>query len=243
MSKSNPFEQYFRDFVASFGGTVLDEAPTGKTADYLFKDWNVIAELKTMLEDSSDEMNKKIGAVVNDWTRETGQLPTGTVAGSQYIVEMKSVEPEIVSKWFNMLRQAVERYIKEADHQIRDTKIREQMPNARGIILIGNLFNKYHNEPEDFRRIVADILRKKGSNGELRFPHIQGAVYFSAGEVKSAKENMYFWTPMQMKRTPDEDVTDIVNFQRNLRQCWYEYITQTTGIQIRQHNSDNSSVS
>lgn len=104
--------------------------------------------------------------------------------------------------------------------------------------MISNTSNTYHNDPVGFRLILGNLLSKRDPRGALRYPHIQGAVFFSWKDVKSLKEDMYFWAPLQMKQTPDEDVSDIINFQRDLQQGWYRFITEATGTEIRQHYKD-----
>jgi hypothetical protein len=238
MSDHNQFELYFKSFVESFGGTVLREAQDGKTADFLFSRYNVVAELKTLLVDSTPEMNKKVGQILGKWMTASSRLPTQTVEDGKFIFEMRSVEPEIAQEWINLLRQQVERLVKEANSQIADTKRRENLPSARGILLVSNTSNIYHNDPRGFRLILGNLLCKRTPEGSLRYPDIQGAVFFSAQGVKSLKENMYFWTPLQMKRSEDDDVSDIVSFQADLRDGWYRFITETTGIEVRQHFTD-----
>jgi hypothetical protein len=216
MSKLSSFEIFFRSFVEWFGGTVLiKEAPVGKTADYLFMQYSVIAELKTLLEDSTSEMNERVKKMIVSWMAESDSLPTHTIEDGKIIFELRSVEVDIAYKWVDHLRQQVERLVKEANSQIAETKRRENLPNARGILLIHNTSNTYHNDPRGYRDILGSLLKKHDPHGSLRYPHIQGAVYFSK-DVKSVKENMPFWTPLQMKQAPDEDVSDIIKFQRDL---------------------------
>lgn len=232
------FEPFFHSFVEWFGGTVLQEAPEGKTADYLFKKYNVIAELKTMLEDSTFPMNEKVKIIISEWMTTYHRFPTHTSKGGNVVIELGSTEPEIARKWINLLRQQIERLVSAANSQIADTKRRENLPDARGILLISNTSNLYHNDPKGFGLILGNLLSKVDSKGALRYPDIQGAVYFSSKDVKSVNEDMYFWCPLQMKRTPDEDVSDIVAFQRDLQQGWYRFITEATGTKIRQHWTD-----
>ena len=238
MSKHNQFEMYFRSFVEHFGGTVLKEAKEGKTADFLFSQYNVVAELKTLLVDSSPEMNEKVRLILSEWMAESSQLPTHTIKDGKFIIEMRSVESEIARKWLELLRQQVERLVKEANSQIADTKRRENLPSAKGLLLISNTSNTYHNDPKGFRLILGNLLSKRTPEGRLRYQDIQGAVFFSFQDVKSVNEGMYFWTPLQMKNREDDDVSDIAKFQADLRDGWYRFITETTGIEVRQHYTD-----
>ena len=217
MSKLSPFEISFQTFVKRFGGTVLEEAPVGKTADYLFVQYNVVAELKTLLEDGKPDMDEKVKKIINAWMAESDSLPTHTMEDGKIIFALQSVEADIARKWVGRLRQQVERLVKDANSQIADTKCRQNLPHARGILLIHNTSNTYHNDPRGYRDILGSLLKKHDPHGALRYPHLQGAVFFSK-DVTSVKEDMYFWSPLQMKRTPDEDVSDIKKFQRDLQQ-------------------------
>jgi hypothetical protein len=236
MDHRKEFENFFQGLVRSLGGVVLDEAEEGRTADFKFIEDNVIAELKTMFVDTSDETNKKVVTVVGEWIRKNGRMPSGTIIeGNQVFYQLATIEPEIAQKWLNILRQYAERQVKDANAQIAETKVRESMPTARGVLFICNPNNTYHNDPESYRQLLGNILRKRRQDGSLRYPHIQGVVYFSTNEVKSAREDGYFWTPLQMQARPDEDISDIVAFQRKMRDGFYKYITDTLGIEIRQH--------
>jgi hypothetical protein len=230
----NQFELIFQDFVRWFGGNVLSEAYVGKTADYLFTQYGVIAELKTMSKDSTDDINNKVKMMCVKWMVESGTIPTHTIEDSKLVSRISSVEGGIAGPWLDLLRQQIERLVKDANSQIADSKLREGLPSARGILLIANTGNHYHNEPKSLRLLLASILKKRSPSGELRYPHIQGAVFFSAGDVKSASVDAHFWASLQMKSSPDSDVSDIVKFQHDLQQAWYRFITERTGVRIRQ---------
>jgi hypothetical protein len=131
--------------------------------------------------------------------------------------------------------------VRDSNRQVRDTKIRMGLPAAKGMILIANQSNFYHDHPDSFRRLIAEILRKRTNSGALRYPHINAAVYFSFQGVMSRDEGMNFWANLQMKQAPDEDVSSIIRFQKHLQQAFYQYIEKTTGIKVRQHARTASS--
>ena len=239
MNQQRELEADFQRCVRSIGGIVLDEAKSGKTADFKFPKDNVIAELKTMLVDTSEKLNGRVKAITEDWNKANGRLPAGIgfERGQPYF-ELAAIEPEIAEKWIDLLRQDVERQVKDANAQIAETKIREGMPSARGIIIICNTNNTYHRHPESYRLLIASILRKRNQKGELRYPHINGAVYFSWKNVKGINFDGYFWTPLQAQHYADEDVSDVVAFQRRLRDGWYKYLGDTHGITVRQHETE-----
>jgi hypothetical protein len=234
--KKNTFEAIFHDFVEWFGGEVLPEAPEGHTADYLFRKQKIIAELKTMTVDQTVDADRKLTPYVEQWAKKHNRMPEGIQVGGKYVVEIKNMPPEIQAVWMKMLKTPAEDLIKQANRQIRDTKERLSMPKAKGMILIANEANTYHNNPDDYRRLMGEILRKRTSTGKLRFDHIHAGIYFSpVGGVKSREEGMFFWANLQMKRRRNANLTSIKTFQKALQQGWYKYIEDNLGIKVRQH--------
>jgi hypothetical protein len=229
--KSNPFETLFREFVQDFGGEVLPEALSGHTADYSFPADNIVAELKTLTEDATGKMKQKLQPIVGAWIRENGKLPEGFVDGNQYIMELKSIPAEIAQHWLRLLRVPADHLISDANRQIRDTKERLNLPLAKGLILIANEANYYHNDPESYRLILANILRKRMPDGSPRFAHLHGAVYFSPlGGIQTRSEGMYFWANLI-----DDHETPTATFQRRLREGWYAFL-EKTGTRVRQYS-------
>jgi len=235
VKKLNPFESFFHEFVKDFGGEVLPEAQDGCTADYFFRSQNIIAELKTLTVDQTEEMNRKLTPRVLEWVRKNGHIPRGCIQGRERSVVFKNMPREIQIFWLNLLKASVEGWVCDANRQIRDTKHRMNVRSAKGMMLIANGANVYHDDPDSFRRIIAEVLRKRTPTGGLRFPHINAAVYFSFDNVKGRDDGMYFWCPLQMKQTPEEDTSPIATFQAELQQGWYKYIQKFTGIEVRQH--------
>src|ERR1700731_2423569 len=86
--KNNPFEAVFHDFIRHFGGEVLPEAPDGRTADYLFREQKIIAELKTMTVDQTEDADRKLTPYVEEWARNHNRMPTRTQVYLQYVVEL-----------------------------------------------------------------------------------------------------------------------------------------------------------
>jgi len=230
VKKLNPFESFFCEFVKDFGGEVLPEAQDGYTADYLFRSQNIIAELKTLTVDQTDDINRKLTPKVLEWIRKNGQIPTGLIKDREHIVAFKDMPSEIQLCWLKLLKASVEGLVRDANRQIRDTKHRMHLHSSRGMMLIANGSNLYHDHPDSFRRLIAEVLRKRTPTGDLRFPHINGAVYFSFDDVKSRDERMYFWANLQMKHAPDEDTSPVATFQAELQQGWF------IGIEVRQHS-------
>jgi hypothetical protein len=224
VTKPGTFEYLFADFVEAFGGIVLPEAETGKTADYLFDKYNVIAELKTLLNDSTAEMSSKVMKLLEDWNGDLQSVPfEHGPKGNQLAIS--NAPPEIAKKWVAMIIQQVERLVHDANKQIADTKAREGLMTARGVLLIANPKNAYHSDPESYKQILVNILQKKDGAGIQRYSHINACVYFAAGDIIS--ERGYFWANIIMQKTPDEDISDLKTFQDDLNLGLNSYVRNT----------------
>jgi DNA phosphorothioation-dependent restriction protein DptG len=103
-------------------------------------------------------------------------------------------------------------------------KRRLNTPDSKGLLLIFNQGNPLHNRPKDFRLLLVSVLRKRKPNKERKFPHIHGLEYFSYETVKTERENMSFWAPVQIQSEPNEDVTQMKGFQKELQQGWYSLV-------------------
>jgi hypothetical protein len=231
MAKKNEFEKLFRRFVVEFGGEVLPEPSDTMIADYVFRKHNIIAELKCLMEDQTDAMNQKVTQVVQDWWRKHGKIPAGY--DSSKPLEIATVPKEIADRWVEILKAPIENFIRHANGQIRETKLRLNMPDGKGLLLIFNQGNPLHNRPQDFRLLTASVLRKRDKDKVRRFPHIHGLVYFSYDTVKTEKENMNFWAALQLAEG-NEDVTPMEDFQKHLQQAWYAFVEKNWGKTVRQ---------
>jgi tRNA G26 N,N-dimethylase Trm1 len=58
-------------------------------------------------------------------------------------------------------------------------------------------------------------------------------VYFSFETVKSEREQMSFWAPMQVREKVSENVTPMQTFQRELRDAWYSFVETHFGKKVR----------
>ena len=229
----NEFEAVFSEFVTEFGGEVLPELSDTKTADYLFREENIVAELKCLMRNQTEDMNNKVARVAHDWVKKHKKLPPGY---DGKVLEIAKAPKEISDRWLEIFKAPLENFIRDANRQIRETKRRLNTPDAKGLLLIFNQGNPLHNRPQDFRLLLVSVLRKRKPNRERKFPHIHGLVYFSFETVKTEKEKMSFWAPVQLQNEPNEDVTQMKDFQKDLQQGWYAFVEKNSGRIVRQHS-------
>jgi len=228
------FEGVFKEFVTGFGGEVLPETPGSKTADYLFRQQNTIAELKCLMEDQTDATDKKVKEMALEWIRKNGALPEYDGA----YISIATAPKEMADEWLRILKAPIERVIGSANRQIRETKKHLNRPDALGLLFVFNQANPLHDHPKDFRLLLGEVLCKRDSTRQLRFPHIDGVVYFSFETVKSDPEQMSFWAPMQLRETLEQDVTAMQTFQRQLRDAWYAFVETHFGKKVRNTDID-----
>jgi hypothetical protein len=236
VTQHSQFEDIFRTFVEEFGGEVLPEPCDVKTADYLFRKQNIVAELKCLVQDQTEKINRKLNPVVNNWIKKNGRNPPGWFENGKYIIEIRDAPTEIRDAWLNMLVTSLSDLIAEANRQIRATIQREKLTNAKGMVLIFNEGNVLHSRPEDYKQLLVHVVTKKATGGKgRRFPYIHAAIYFSFETIKHPTQNMSFWAGIQIQVSQDDNVTPIRQFQKELQQAWYLYIEKTTGRIVRNH--------
>jgi hypothetical protein len=233
LAMKNDFEVAFKQFVTGFGGEVLLETSDSKVADYLFREQNIVAELKCLMQDQTDAMNQKVVQITLEWIKTHNKFPPGY---SGEFLEIAKVPREISDRWLDVLRSPIENFVRDANRQIRETKKLLNISDAKGLVLIFNQGNPLHNRPNDFRKLIESVLRKRDSRRNLRFTNIHGVVYFSFETVKSESEQMSFWAPMQVREKLTEDVMPMRTFQRELRDAWYAFVGTHFGKKVRQYD-------
>ncbi len=205
-----------------------------RTADYHFPTHNVIAELKTLMQDSTAKMNAMMLEAIKEWGGDPRTIPMATDEnGLHYVTE---VPEEISKRWLAKHFTEVEKHVRAADEQIAQTKDRFNLPSNKGIILISNASNPYHDNPKAYRELLGVLTVKKNASGERRYPNIDGGVYFS-DKLPSRAEKMPFWAPFHIEE-PDNKNEELSAFMLAMRTHWYQYIEKTTGVTVRQHYTD-----
>jgi hypothetical protein len=217
-SDQEAFETVFGRFIEAIGGEILAEGPE-ETADFLFRVEKIVVELKTLQRDSRDEHAKKLAALMATWAKRGLLWVIGRT-----VVNLRNVHPQAQREWLDLLETPIEGIIRKANRQIRSTKMRERLPDAKGLLLIVNDGNFLVGVPEEFMTLVARVLQKRTRSGEPKFPHIRGVVYFSYRIVAAGEKNL-FWLPGTIEPAADS-VMQI--FQSRLRTEWVAYFSRIT---------------
>jgi len=221
----NHFETIFCRFIESIGGDVV-ACSEEESADFVFREDKVVIELKTIERDQRFEHAQRLGALANDWGKRGRIRVHGTT-----VLDLQHLHPECQREWLHLLKGPIEGIIRKAHRQIRSTKSRETLPDAKGLLLILNDGNFLHTAPTVFMNLVARVLQKKAPGGGRKFPEVRGVVYFSF-RVAAAGESNLFW--VQGTIEPEED-SALQAFQTRLRREWYAHFARLIGRPVSEN--------
>ena len=110
------FEALFRAFVKDFGGEVLPEGRQ-RSADYFFRPYNVVAELKCLVVDQTLDTLKKLGALID---QRRAALPPQP--GPADILRLFECSETFRQGWGKVLLAPIENLIRDANRQIRQRR-------------------------------------------------------------------------------------------------------------------------
>lgn len=129
------FDEFVREFKGEHVSELLPSNPL-ENADYLFRNDYVVAELKCLEKDilRNDNFSSKLNALYDTWVRKrlvrqrsgVFELNTGTLP------------LECQREVHGLLKAPIERTIKKANRQIRQTKKYFEVPDATGLLLLAN---------------------------------------------------------------------------------------------------------
>src|SRR6266567_7159531 len=133
-------ESSFNEFVKEFNGELVSELlpanPSFDNADYLFRNDNVVAELKCLEKDILDgiDFKAKLNVLYDTWVRKGLVRPAwGTVE-----INTATLPIQCQQEIHSIIKNPIERTIKKANRQIRETKEHFNLPNAAGLLLLAN---------------------------------------------------------------------------------------------------------
>jgi hypothetical protein len=216
-----------RAAIAAGGARVSDELPRntnlGKNADFVFRDENVIAELKCLVHDPRDaeRFKSNIDEKFKKWVIE-GKIPPffGTV-----VANLRDLPLECALETISLLKKPFNRLIAEANKQIKSTKRLLAMPNARGLLILiqsgdyfvppNTIFDMVNRcLPDRYNRSVDDIIH---ANADM--PAIQPA---------NGNRHAFFFHACR-------DVQNPIPLQLvdRLQHCWQVELEQRIGGKLR----------
>lgn len=190
--------QLFGRMVVEMGGEVLPGFNDARCADFLFRQKNMIVEMKILDQQAHNERAAKMEALVNIWVQR-GLLEVDGKAR----IEVPKLPPVCQQEWFDVLKSSAENLVRNANRQIRATKQRLGLQNAKGVFLIRNEGNMLHCSPEVYLTLVAGMLAKWKQAAQPRLFHVQAAVYFSL-KSPTGPQSLPFWAAGQVDMEDEE---------------------------------------
>jgi hypothetical protein len=113
-------------------------------------------ELKTLERDARVEHAQKLGGLAIAWGRRGRVRVYGTT-----VMDLQTIHPECQLEWLDLLENPIEWIFRKANSQIRSTKRRENLPDAKGLLLIPNDGNLLHTAPIVFMNLVAGVCTRR----------------------------------------------------------------------------------
>ena len=214
-----PAEETFNRFVKNFGGQKISDLlpgdPKFPNADYLFRNENVIAELKTLQTDfgATDSFRDKHIELVKKYLSENRMNLSS-------IFHSAGMPKEYVDDLLRLFRPALGRILKKANKQLKGTKRELSLANTAGILLLIN-DDFLSLEPQFITPIIHEHITHS-------YKSIDASVYLTLNHYVEIPGNNYanlLWIPVYTERTPHW-LTDFVN---RLGSQWFKFLEAETG--------------
>jgi len=216
----------FAECVRKMGGLPLDDLLEGKpnnskNADYVFKQDNVIAELKCLEVDRENDFRAHGTALIEDWIRR-GKMPPAR----SRTVSLEELPKPLLREVLKPLRNYLNKHIVgDANKQIKQTKKDQHQPDAKGLLLIANDGN-FVWAPDMMSSLLGSILSSED------FSAINNVVYFSV-DMKIAATPLgeaSFWIPWSREKAGKAPVS--ADFMDRLQSAWMAHTSVFTGERV-----------
>jgi hypothetical protein len=228
-------EATFTNFIRAFGGVVvadlLGPSPTHPNADFYFPSETIIAELKCLTDDKSEDQNlqAKVQLLFDRWM-DDGTIPT--FYGENVRIDSKRLPEECQRALHEIYKAPIQRRIIKANKQIKATAQRLRLERFLGVLLLVNDGN-YALEAD---AMLYQIWRILGS----QFRHINNVVYFTvnmpATSPRTPKPTMV-WAQATRKSLPSASET----FLNSLWNGWRAHLEAFIGEPIDELRISNLS--
>lgn len=229
LEKRIEIEPVFNEFVKTFGGELVSEIvgkePSFPNADYLFREDCVIAELKCLQKNflTGAVYQKKIDKLYNSWIREGLISPM-----SRRTIDSRILPDKCQKDLQKIAKNYLETIVKKANLQIRETKARLNLPNAKGVLLLANDGN-YSLETESVLILVTSIIR-------YQFTNVNYVAYFTVNmqaELRTLEGDIYVWAMAHGEKEKEYSY----EFLHKLGDAWIEHVNKVTGIKHKVINA------
>jgi hypothetical protein len=220
-------ESAFADFVRRYGGEVVEDlvgaSPDFKNADYLFRSGGVVAELKRLVEDKSEDENikRKVQQKFDSW------ISDGTVGPiyGRVRIQSNTLPEKCQRELMDIYKPPIRRRIIKANKQIKATIDRFRIQNGKGLLIVVNDGN-YALEADAVLYLINRIL---GEN----FQQINSIVYCTVNmfaQSPMTPKPTLFWANASRASVPCVEQ----DFVMSLFRGWSAYLAMLRGESIEQ---------
>ena len=210
---------YVKAFGGQLGMDLFGHSPDFANADYVFPQDNVIAELKCLTDDKSEDedLQKELEELFESAIRKGHMSDPGP---GRVLMETKGTPLAFQRQVYKVISKSLKRRLAKANKQIKQTKARLNRPDALGLVLLCNDGN-FRLEPAQWVHAVEVALGRD-------FSSINSVVQFTV--------NMLATTPMMGQHTnlwisgSRREITKVPDdFIRRFGEGWAEHVGQIIG--------------
>jgi len=232
MKPTQPLQSIVDPFVKGIGGELVSELIGNKnprsSADYLFRDHNVIAELKALENDSFGEPYRaKMANLTADWQRRGLLLVYGTAR-----IDIRRLSPVCQKEWLDVLESSLQtNVVAKANRQIRNTKESLNLPSAKGILWVASDGNE-DLQPNDVWILLCRLLQKTREDGTPQYSSVDSLAYFNPRmlvELPDSRRPALLW--LSGARRPEDQ--EMLTFLQMLSDAWPKYVAQAQGTEVQ----------
>jgi hypothetical protein len=221
-------------FVRSIGGQLvsdlIDNNNPPMNADYRFFQHGVIAELKSLEEDSFGESQRqRIGRLMRKWEQEGRFIVLGRAK-----VDTQRLPVECQHELSTLLAEPFKTIVSRANRQIAMTKEIPAvgLPIAKGLLWVASDGNETLR-PDMVWYLLTRILLKRHSDGTLQYSDINAVAYFNPRMLASmpqSDEPTLFWFSAWRDSTDES----LGAFLKLLCDSWLQHVEkEVRGVKIR----------
>ncbi len=215
-----PVEETLDEYVEEFGGELIKKLisnPNFDNADYLFRKYKVVAELKTLEKDffSTENYKKKINELYAKWIKE-GLVPR---LWGKAIIQTQNLPAQCQLEFTNIVKKPLESRISKANKQIKKTKEHFGIEDYKGVLILVNDGN-YSLESDAIMYLVNRIVNTQCTS-------IDSTIHFTLNmraDMPKIDKDILVW--IDMHRNGTDGVSR--EFLNDFRDRWFKVLEKKT---------------
>lgn len=226
-------EDMFVAAMAPVGGVPARQLRTGldqfgSNADLVFPADNLIAEVKTLMENTADKPNftPKVSEMYHRWLSEGRRVPVGYGA---FKLTTSNLPAECVRELCNYATRAINKLVQQANNQIKQLKTVLGMPDANGLLVLCNTGNPYLN-PDLIGWALNRALQDQNRS-------IQWVIYMTYGlpvYAPNSRQPLEVFTSMYRKGV-EPMPSDL---QTRIREAWMARVSEGRVVSVVEASAD-----